>query len=556
MGNGLHNSGTATLNNSTVSGNTAATGGGIWNTGGTVILKNTIVASNSSTTSGPDCYGSISSAGYNLISNISGCTFTAITGDQINVDPKLGSLIGLPGYYSLQVGSPAIDAGNPSAPGSGGNACLISDERGITRPVGTHCDIGAYEYTSPGTVASIAIVSGDGQHVPPGVALSTLLKVVALDVQGSPVPNVSVTFTAPASGASGIFASTGTRTTTVITDANGIATTSTFTANAILGSYTIVASVSGVGSVNYNLQNIAWYVATTGNDTNNCQTPIAPCATINEALGKSGFIAGDTVLVADGTYTGSGSQVVLLNKDARLSGGWNASFTSQNGWSIIDGQSTRIGVIVQSSSTIERFVVQNGSSVTDVGGIYNGGTLVLNNSIVRNNTCCSDFSVIDGGAGISNWGTLTVNNSTITGNTSFDQGGGLYNNRNGILTLNNSTISGNVASTGAGIASYHTVKLNNSTVSKNRAINGPSGIGYGGGIYFDSSNGGTFTLQNSLIADNSAIAGGPDCFGYGSIGSDGYNLIGSNTDCTFNATTGDLVGTSANIMEGSHLHTH
>ena len=81
-----------------------------------------------------------------------------------------------------------------------------------------------------------------------------------------------------------------------------------------------------------------WYVAPGGSDTNTCTAPSAACATINGALNKPGFVAGDTILVATGVYTGAGDQVVLLNKSVTLSGGWNAGFTTQNGASTIDGQ--------------------------------------------------------------------------------------------------------------------------------------------------------------------------------------------------------------------------
>jgi hypothetical protein len=71
---------------------------------------------------------------------------------------------------------------------------------------------------------------------------------------------VSVTFTAPASGASGLFADAGTpaATDTETTDANGNATSTVFTANATAGDfYSVVASSTGLTSVNFLLNNTA-----------------------------------------------------------------------------------------------------------------------------------------------------------------------------------------------------------------------------------------------------------------------------------------------------------
>ena len=135
------------MNNTTVSNNTGP-GGGIYNNGGTVTLKNSIVAKNNAGT--VDCGGTIGTAGYNLIGNTSGCSFTPTTGDIINQDPLLSPLVGLFKYHTLLSGSPAIDAGNPAVPGSGGNACLAIDQRGVARPQGSTCDMGAYEIQSTG----------------------------------------------------------------------------------------------------------------------------------------------------------------------------------------------------------------------------------------------------------------------------------------------------------------------------------------------------------------------------------------------------------------------
>ncbi len=162
------NVGSAGLNNLTITGNIADSdndgfgdGGGLSYGGGTINnLSNTIIAGNIDNGSGgsfqaPDCTGAPPSVGYNIIGNNTGCFFSGTTGDQVGtggspINPKLGALANYSGptlTHALLPGSPAIDAGNPAAPGSGGNACLATDQRGVTRPVGLHCDIGAFEGT-------------------------------------------------------------------------------------------------------------------------------------------------------------------------------------------------------------------------------------------------------------------------------------------------------------------------------------------------------------------------------------------------------------------------
>ncbi|MBL8058613.1 MAG: hypothetical protein JNK29_18060, partial [Anaerolineales bacterium] len=87
-----------------------------------------------------------------------------------------------------------------------------------------------------------------------------------------------------------------------------------------------------------------WYVATTGSDSNDCATPATPCATINTAIGK--ITSGDTIRIAVGVYTDGGDQVVLLDRSASLSGGWDEAFTARIGLATIDGQSARRGMTV------------------------------------------------------------------------------------------------------------------------------------------------------------------------------------------------------------------
>ena len=154
-GGGIRNdSGTLTLRNTTVANNTTAGngGGGIDNAAGTVTLINSIVGGNNPP--GRDCSGTFTSAGHNLDSD--GSCGLAGPGDISGGDPRLGPLQDNGGptlTHALGPGSPATNTGNPGTPGSGGNACEASDQRGIPRPQGTACDIGAYERVSTAPVA-------------------------------------------------------------------------------------------------------------------------------------------------------------------------------------------------------------------------------------------------------------------------------------------------------------------------------------------------------------------------------------------------------------------
>lgn len=162
-GGGILSRGTLMLNNVTLTNNTADSdasntgdGGGMRRGAGTVNLKNTIIAGNfdnSGATKRSDCSGTLVSQGYNLLGNNTGCNLSPTTGDLIGtssspINPLLGPLQNNGGStftHGLLPGSPAIDAGSPASPGAGGNACAATDQRGVSRPQGPVCDIGAYE---------------------------------------------------------------------------------------------------------------------------------------------------------------------------------------------------------------------------------------------------------------------------------------------------------------------------------------------------------------------------------------------------------------------------
>jgi len=149
-GGAIYNDGTVTISNSTFSGNTGTpNGGGLYNEVGTITIQNSIVANSPS---GGNCYGTISSNGYNLSSDGS-CNFAG-AGDLNSVDPELGPLQNNGGptqTLALPNGSPAVDAGNPGGCTDNRGQLLKTDQRGQPRPDGQDtggCDMGAYENQS------------------------------------------------------------------------------------------------------------------------------------------------------------------------------------------------------------------------------------------------------------------------------------------------------------------------------------------------------------------------------------------------------------------------
>jgi predicted outer membrane repeat protein len=168
-GGGIRSGGASlTLNNVTLTNNTAdndaggttGNGGGLYRSSGTIHVKNSLIAGNFDRSATPsaqhaDCSGAFASQGYNLIGKNRGCSGFAngVNGDRVGTDaspinPQLAALANNGGptlTLALLTGSPAIDAGNPASPGSGGNACEATDQRGVARPIGAACDIGAFE---------------------------------------------------------------------------------------------------------------------------------------------------------------------------------------------------------------------------------------------------------------------------------------------------------------------------------------------------------------------------------------------------------------------------
>lgn len=137
----FHAGGSIALINVTGVGNSAASeGGGIRATGDGVSLLNTILAENGAPL-GPNCLGRFTSGGHNLLGNLDSCTVLGQTGSNVlSTVQEWGSLARTFAdtyAYDLTPQSRAIDSGS----------CQIDvDQRGVARPAGSGCDIGAIEY--------------------------------------------------------------------------------------------------------------------------------------------------------------------------------------------------------------------------------------------------------------------------------------------------------------------------------------------------------------------------------------------------------------------------
>ncbi len=148
-GGGIYNSYIGTLTNVTLSGNNGTVGGGIVQDSSysrTITLTNTIIVRGSM---GGNCHSfgmPFASNGYNLSSDGTCATYLNQTGDLNNTNPNLGPLANNGGptqTHALLPGSPAIDQIPVGTNGCG--TSITADQRGAQRPIGPTCDMGAYE---------------------------------------------------------------------------------------------------------------------------------------------------------------------------------------------------------------------------------------------------------------------------------------------------------------------------------------------------------------------------------------------------------------------------
>lgn len=195
------------------------------------------------------------------------------------------------------------------------------------------------------------------------------------------------------------------------------------------------------------------------------------------------------------------------------------------------------GIYNAGSLTIEESAVRRNEATDNypgTGGILNGRTAYLR---IERSSLSENVGLLRAGGAVRNEGELDILNSTIADNRSSRAGGAIYNAASGSAVLRNVTIAGNeVRLPGDAILTYGTREAALASAS--------------GGI----EDSGAVLISNSVIAANRTAIGTDvrpsDCLG--TISSLGHSLIAVADGCTVDADLGlgnDRTGTRAAPLE-------
>ena len=249
-------------------------------------------------------------------------------------------------------------------------------------------------------------------------------------------------------------------------------------------------------------------------------------ATIQGAVNLA--IAGDTVIVRDGTY--------LLTAALDFKGK-AITVKSENGAGtcILDGQQQTRVVYFHTGegndSVLSGFTVRNGQA-DNGGGVYcdSSSPTITNCTIMAN-------KAVNGGGIFCSASSPIIDNCTIIGNSAsasgigdqYSYGGGIFCSASSPI-INNCTISGNSASAGSGWAGQ--------------------AVSYGGGIYFD---GGFPTITACTVSDNTAASGAGCCWG-GSSSCGGGIFFSNSWPNIANCNIKNNATSAANVSWGGGIY--
>lgn len=520
-------SGPTTIANTTIAYNSFVDSNGFdyndYSTGGIAVsgsptpvvnVRNSIIADNlrGDRTPGGDCSGVINSQGYNLIRDAGSCSIGGtMTGNLINTDPQLAPLFdyghGLPTHL-LRTGSPAIGAGNPATPGSGGAACARYDGRDFDRTVGaTLCDIGAYQshtdYNVTTTVDANDSNSTDGVcSIAGGGGCSLRAAITQADVATTfktiRLPAGRFKMTIPPAynfydDSSGTFAIIATSPVTII----GAGAGKTIIDGNGLDRVFTIATLSGPESV-VSLHDLT----ITGGDD------------VYAAGGGGAIDTGDDLLL---------DRVTIQNNTGRYGGGLSID---TNAYVVIDGST----------------IVDNTSTGTTIGGgaIFAGGgaTVQITNSTIAQNSA----DAIGGGIVVYPGGQVSLAFDTITDNHAATGGGGIAFNGGGTYFIRDSIISDNTDASAQAPDCLANVQISDWTFIRNT-----SGCSIGG-----PQSGLVISEQNPGLTGLAYQGGFTPTYGLSDANGNAYDLLQGEYECVDNDAVPLLVDQRGVARPTSH----
>ena len=154
-------SGAASISESTLAYN-GAVGADIYNgennglNAAAVNLTATVLAGDGGGNGNRDCGGGVTADGYNIDDDGS-CSLSAVNSSQSDVPADLGPLQNNGGPTETQApgfGSPALNRIPVGTTENGMTLCPGTDQRGVSRPQGSECDIGAVEVAIPQAITT------------------------------------------------------------------------------------------------------------------------------------------------------------------------------------------------------------------------------------------------------------------------------------------------------------------------------------------------------------------------------------------------------------------
>jgi len=451
-------SGESVVTSSTLARNRGSIGGALNNNEGYLNIINSIVADSP----GSNCFGTITSDGYNLDSGNT-CGFTA-AGDKTNADARLGELRDNGGFsitHALLPGSAAIDAGDLAGCLDYNGYDLPTDQRGYGRTEDGDgdgdaiCDMGAYELdltdTGPRPTPSPAPPTGDITVCGSGCGHTTIQAAVDAAAAGMVVGIGRGTFEE-----------------NVVVDKDLTLRGSGASATVVDGTFSgPVVHVQGAAKVRIEGVTITRGegVVSEAGDV----TLYRDIVTLNSGRRSGGVYSGGKLLVEESTVVG------------------NISLASGGGIHAAGG-----------TTVIRASTVTGNRSALDGGGMFARGGWTVERST---------FSGNEGryGGAIAGLGDGTLQASTITANRA-SYGGGLYIN-DADATVLGGEITRNEGDVGAGVYNAGTLALTNATVEENLASDHlpAAQYGYGGGLFNED---GQVTIDGGRLAANRGIRAG------------------------------------------------